>query len=311
MPIKLSPETHEKISSLCKKISVAHNLDDEIQKELHCHMEDKLTGYLSGDEKITEEDAFILVEKHFGDPKTIRLLYQDVEAIEAHVSFARRIGAVLALSIWIIYTASYILEIILSSLFTWSLKGNVFPESNMILIGIPEIIPNIFSLLLFTVILMHWRKNMEYGRKPWFLKINMLKFFGIIFGSFFGMYLIIITTHQFQANSFNQLTLTFGRLTVIAHCLIWIWWCDSQPRRLLAVLYGSISWVASQILIWVVFASLSDLRYRPNEVWQTIRYSITYYLIYFGRPGTIALGFYLLLVGVHIVYMKFKPELVN
>ena len=244
-------------------------------------MEDKLTNYLSGDEELTEDDAFILVEKHFGEPATVKALYQNVEVMAVHVSFARRIGAVLVLSIWIIYTASYILEIILSSLFKWSLKGNVFPESSMILIGIPEIIPNIFSLLLFTAILMHWRKNMEYGRKPWFLKIKPLKFIGIIIGSFFGMYLIIIATLQFQATSFNQLTLTFGRLTVIAHCLIWIWWCDSQPRRLLAVIYGFISWIAGQILIWAVFASLSDLLYEPNEVWQTIRYSITYYLNYF------------------------------
>ncbi len=306
----ISQGTQDKINTLCKKISVAHNLDDEIQKELYCHMEDKLVDYLSGDEKLTEDDAFILVEKHFGDPAIVKVLYQNVEVKAAHASFARRIGAVLALTILIFYTASYILEIILSSLFTWSLKGNVFDESRMIFIGIPKIIPNIFSLLLFTAILMHWRKNMEYGRKLWFLKINMLKFFGIIIGSLCGMYLIIITTHQFQATS-NQVTYTFGRLTVIAHCLIWIWWCDSQPRRFLAVLYGFISWVAGQILIMDVIASLSVLRYGPNGVWQTIINSITRELIRYGRSGAIALGFYLLLVGVHSVYTKLRPELVH
>ena len=115
MSVNISPETQDKISALCKKISVAHNLDEEIQKELCCHMEDRLTGYLSGDEQIDEDDAFILVERHFGDPAAVKTLYQNVETVAAHASFARRIGAVLALSIWIIYTASYILEIILSS----------------------------------------------------------------------------------------------------------------------------------------------------------------------------------------------------
>ena len=69
MSVNISPETEDKISALCKKISVAHNLDEEIQKELRCHREDRLTGYLSGNEQLSEDDAFILVEKHFGDPR--------------------------------------------------------------------------------------------------------------------------------------------------------------------------------------------------------------------------------------------------
>ena len=112
MSVNISPETQDKISALCKKISVAHNLDEEIQKELCCHIEDRLTGYLSGNEQLSEDDAFFLVEKHFGDPAAVKALYQNVETVAAHASFARRVGAVLALSIWIIYTASYILPLI-------------------------------------------------------------------------------------------------------------------------------------------------------------------------------------------------------
>lgn len=313
MSVKISPETHDKISALCKKISVAHNLDEEIQKELHCHIEDRLTGYLSGDEQITEDDAFILVERHFGDPATVKALYQNVEVMATHASFARRIGAVLVSSIVIIYSASYVLQIILSLLFTWSLRGNTFPEGIMILSGIPEIIPNIFSLMLFAAILIHWRKNMECSRKPWFLKIKPLKFIGIIFCSLCGMYLIIITTLRFQATSFNQLTLTFGRLTVITHCLIWIWWCDSEPRRFLSILYGFISWIAAQILIMFVIASLSVLKFGPHLAWQTIRYSNIGLqdFIHYGRFGLIALGLYILLLGVHSAYTKLKPELAH
>jgi len=222
MSVNISQETQDKIGALCKKISVAHNLDEEIQEELRCHIEDRLTGYLSGNEQLSEDDAFILVEKHFGDPATVKALYQNVEAMAAHASFARRVGAALVSSIVIIYTASYVLQIILSLLFTWSLKGNTLPESSLLLSGIPKIIPDIFSLMLFTAILVHWLKNMECGGKLWFLRIKSLKFFGIILGSLCAMYLIIITTYKLQAVS-NQLTHTSGFLAIIAHSLIWIW----------------------------------------------------------------------------------------
>ena len=312
MSVNISQETQDKISALCKKISVAHNLDEEIQKELQCHIEDRLTGYLSGDEQLSEDDAFILVEKHFGNPAAVKALYQNVETVAAHASFARRVGAVLVSSIVIIYTASYVLQIILSLLFTWSLRGNTFPEGIMILSGIPKIIPDIFSLMLFAAILIHWRKNMECSRKLWFLKIKPPTFLGIIIVSLCGMYLIINTTLRFQATS-NQLTYTFGWLTVITHCLIWIWWCDSEPRRFLSILYGFISWVAAQILIMFVIASLSVLKFGPHLAWQTIRYSNIGLqdFIHYGRFGLIALGFYILLLGVHSVYMKFKPELAH
>lgn len=114
MSVKISPEIQDKISALCKKISVSHNLDEEIQKELQCHIEDRLTVYLSGDEQLSEDDAFILVEKHFGNPATVKALYQNVEVIAAHASFIRRVGAILVSSIVIrvIYSADHIISVV-------------------------------------------------------------------------------------------------------------------------------------------------------------------------------------------------------
>lgn len=182
----------------------------------------------------------------------------------------------------------------------------------MILSGILKIIPDIFSLMLFTAVLIHWHKSMECGGKPWFLRIIPLKFFGIIFGSLCVMYLIISSTYKLQAAS-NQLTHTFGFLTIIFHCLIWIWWCDSEPRRFLSILYGFISWIAAQIFIMDVIASLSALKYGPQQVWQTVTGFIfsSYEFILYGRFGLIALGLYMLLLVVHIVYSKLRPELAH
>ena len=93
MTDRLKPDTREAMQALCRKISVAHNLDAEIQEELYGHMEDKLLAYLDGEEAVSEQDAFILVREHFGDPSTLKGLLQDVHAYEAHVSLARRLAA--------------------------------------------------------------------------------------------------------------------------------------------------------------------------------------------------------------------------
>ena len=96
MSEQLSYKTHEKINSLCIQISVAHNLDDDIREELRTHMEDKMLGYLKGDEKITEDDAFILVRKHFGKPSQVKKLLQAVYISTACPAFSGRFVGVLA-----------------------------------------------------------------------------------------------------------------------------------------------------------------------------------------------------------------------
>ena len=92
----LRPKTQDQVRTLCRKISVAHDLDPEIQDELYGHMEDKLLAYLNGEEPVTEDDAFILVREHFGDPAVLKGLLQDVHAHEVHVNLARRLAAAFA-----------------------------------------------------------------------------------------------------------------------------------------------------------------------------------------------------------------------
>ncbi len=104
----LKSDTREEIRALCKKISVAHNLDEEIQEELYGHMEDKLSAYLNGEEAVTEEDAFILVREHFGDPSALKGLLQDVHAFEAQVSLARRLAAAMIVSAGAFVTYLYL-----------------------------------------------------------------------------------------------------------------------------------------------------------------------------------------------------------
>jgi hypothetical protein len=78
MSENLSSEITKRIRSLCGRISVANSLDEEIQEELYSHLEEKILAYLSGREKVTEEDAFILVREHFGDPENLKGLLKKV-----------------------------------------------------------------------------------------------------------------------------------------------------------------------------------------------------------------------------------------
>ncbi|MFP6584161.1 MAG: hypothetical protein VCD00_16610, partial [Candidatus Hydrogenedentota bacterium] len=90
---RISSEIEKQARELCSQISVAHDLDSEIQEGLYTHVEDKLLGYLSGEVPISEDDAIILVREHFGDPRTIKSLMQDVHVEEVIISQARRRAA--------------------------------------------------------------------------------------------------------------------------------------------------------------------------------------------------------------------------
>jgi hypothetical protein len=85
MAKNLSLETADKLLSLCSQISVANCLDEEIREELYSHLEEKLLAYLSGEEKISEEDALILVREHFGDTAQLTELLREVHSAKGRV----------------------------------------------------------------------------------------------------------------------------------------------------------------------------------------------------------------------------------
>lgn len=68
---ELPHESLQRIRALCHELSVRYRLDEQTRDELCGHLEDKLMGYLSGDVRITEEDALLLVRSHFGDAERI------------------------------------------------------------------------------------------------------------------------------------------------------------------------------------------------------------------------------------------------
>ena len=71
MPEQPSTPVLGQIRSLCAQLADRHGLDDDAREEMCGHLEDKLVGYLSGEVRVSEQDALLLVRAHFGDADRI------------------------------------------------------------------------------------------------------------------------------------------------------------------------------------------------------------------------------------------------
>lgn len=77
MPDTLSPEISKRVRALCEGILGDLNLPDTAISELENHFQDRMLGYLSGADPLSEEDAFLLTQEHFGDAQTVRDLFAE------------------------------------------------------------------------------------------------------------------------------------------------------------------------------------------------------------------------------------------
>lgn len=88
----LTPETQQRICALCGEIAVAHDIDPELREELRGHVEDKILGYLSGEEAVSEADALMLAREHFGDRAQLKAMLSEVHQGESAESLWRRMA---------------------------------------------------------------------------------------------------------------------------------------------------------------------------------------------------------------------------
>ncbi len=273
MPEKLTPETEHRIRELCRNISVAHNLDEEIRAELYSHMEDKLLGYLSGEEKVTEDDALLLVKEHFGNPGILKSLLQDVHVAEIHASLFRRAGVVLATSLALNYIGSicFVLVYSLLSLFVPGSELSRLPERAIPFLGylLPFILHAGIPVLLLWVILTNWKKRMDTGERLWFYTVGVWKFIAIIAVC---IMLPVVLLHFMMSTWYSTHSRYimdimalggyshYGWLQVfqlsipLIQCVIWLWWLDSRPRQRRPVLIGLLTWIG--YMLYPSFVSL-------------------------------------------------------
>jgi hypothetical protein len=242
---------------------VAHDLDPEIQEELYGHMEDKLHAYLKGEEPLTEEDAFILVREHFGDPAVLKDLLQEVHAHAVHVTLARRIAAAVAAtmgSIFAIYVVFSLVEMICA---VWAgLKGaGQLPEVIPSLPGGARSLsyPSTLGLTFFIsgslgkpvllwLILRRWQRQLEAGRRPWFLRWRTTAIVGgLALAMLLWKLVPIVRATDLRPGIPASSWIIRSQLHHVTHilqCLVWLWWCGTSPRKARTLVYGLCAWTA-------------------------------------------------------------------
>jgi hypothetical protein len=156
---QLPAPIEEKLRGLCRKIFVGENLDEEVQAELYGHLEDKYLAYMQGEEQITEDDAFILLREHFGDPKVVRGMLCDVHRQEADCSLARKFAALLVLGAIVSG---------IGRLVTLSLAFSPFPVLEHRYSTLFGFVLMVFYIAVYVHVLRGWRKRMDQGETLWF-----------------------------------------------------------------------------------------------------------------------------------------------
>lgn len=290
MKYKITPEISSEIDEFLRQISVAHSLDSEIREELRNHIEDKLCGYMRGEIKISEEEAWLLVREHFGDPAVLKSLYHETEAKEMYKSFFRRIGAAFVVCIWLLFVAPPLLEAL------FKIVSNIFFNNPMnyltmiiycVGLSVKIVLPVIFMFYLF----FSWRKKMTNNEELWFDTISKSNFIKLIVISFIATITVkmLFENENFSLITWHKVTFTsaviermfysfgghfiyvylYGIIPPLVSCFAWLWWCDNPPKRYMAVFYGFISWMAAQILIIKVFVFFhtvcNPIFYTPNS----------------------------------------------
>ena len=239
MSENISPETAERIRALCRQISVSHNLDEEIQRELYSHMEDKLLGYLSGAEKVTEEDALILVQEHFGKPEVIKEMFHETHGGESAVSLLRRLGAITAASL-VVGCAIQLLQMICG---IFLLMKQVEGKPDAVILNIFTIIFILLPFMMLWGVLRVWKRKMERGRRLWFYRIERERFILVlILFSSFSLFLFSLHEENLHMIRFGVSILESSFIQMVLQSFLWFWWCDNSPRRYRALLAGALCW---------------------------------------------------------------------
>jgi hypothetical protein len=292
MQSEFSPEIHDSITTLCKRISVAHHLNEEIQKELHDHIIDKMESYLNGEETILENDAFLLVKEHFGNPEVIRSMYESIEPAAAYGSMLRRIEAATVATIFSCILGGYVFELIFSLLA--KLTPNT-PVTETFIFAIPKTLSQILGILLFGTALARWRGKINRGEQPWFFRIKQRWFAGLIFSAILLMIVIINSTFKLHLpyNLFTIWTLLAG---IMIHCILWLMWIDGNSERMYSIFFGFLSCIIVQILIFELLFGAPILHSFRHGIWPG------YFL--WLVPSVLALLIYTLLIAIQRVKVR-------
>ncbi len=294
MPDSISRETREQLEALCRKISVSHKIDVELRRELYGHMEDRLLAHMNGEIPLTEQDAFILVREHFGDPAMIKEQIQEVHAEEAASYLGRRLLAAFAASTaanFICTVLQFCTGAVPAFLGTWRepLQKGLFGAIEIVLIP-----------WVMYVILRAWRRRIDHGEPVWFQTMSA----GRALATFVGLFIVMAATLPFakwvQAAVPNPFMGRVGAFVVLgafaailAMGMIWIWFCDQPPRTARTLRLA--------IPAWALLLAINETphAYRQGVPWNENLFSISANLLIAVIIAMISLALYRLAGRFH------------
>ncbi|MBN1295024.1 MAG: hypothetical protein JXB48_24525, partial [Candidatus Latescibacteria bacterium] len=286
----ISTETQESIRSFCRKVTVAYDLNEDIQEELCGHIEDKLLSYLNGEEKLSEQDGLVLVREHFGKPEHIRNLLEEVHGAQAKGSLGRRIGAVVVTTIGVELLLPVVNDLHwFFELNKWHFLSSYITEVGMLSIPV---------LLWF--ILSRWQTHSNSEKPVWFQRISIAKYVMIlaVFVALQAFSPIMLGVNQSierrtrylkrynlpneSKESLNRNQIAFSPshgyyyhisslmvylksrnpvflisshhvLYIVLVLLAWLWWCDIPHKRFRALSYTFTVWILYSLMLpWIL-----------------------------------------------------------
>lgn len=275
MPDIFSSLIVKKLRNLCHRISSLHHLDPEAERTLYAGMEDKLRTYLSGAEKITEEDAFVLVREHFGDPEKVKKMLVDVHAEAVRASMLRRIGAITVVFLGMA-CMTILVSFTLYSLLN-ALHFMTYFSYDSVFVRFAKLIPTIIVYTCAIVMLVVWREREHDARPPWYIRSNpwyfvpasLVLFFLIVFYIFFPIFL-----HPQPPPSFwVRFSLFWGTdfpydhyINPVVDGILWIWWLTGAHRKVIGFFTGLFGWMIYKCCMNIYSGFLWILWSEPHQL---------------------------------------------
>ncbi|CAN5328556.1 hypothetical protein BH09PLA1_BH09PLA1_13390 [soil metagenome] len=233
----LSENLTAKIRELCARICAAETQgDDAVQRELRAHLEDKAISYQTGEQRLSDEDILLLIERHLGDARELQIMLRRNPATPDSIgAFLRRFAAI-------------VLATTVASIFqqVWTIIANyaalLFQHDDAVrFIAAQTNYMLSFGVLTAALIaiLINWQRGA--ARHPsglaWFQRIGIIPLSEIVTLTLVGRWLLpymsphapiaMINVQQLEWIRFMQIVSI--ACTVIA-ILIWVAWCAIRSR---------------------------------------------------------------------------------
>ena len=222
MPERLTLKTIRNLRALCRRFSAEHNLGWDVQKELYSRMEERFLVIVSGTAKVTDEEAFILIRKHFSEPERIREFTQETNDNEARSDFYGRIATLFIATLGFGLIAEILIRLLCLGVYSLSSGSGAYESMAKMVVALGEII---LPPLLLLGGFIFWRSTKE-GRKYWFQNTGPYNILTVI------ILLIVVPELLWNIPVFREHeVLPYGYTVCLAlQSMVWLIWCDATPR---------------------------------------------------------------------------------